>query len=56
MGPKNAYVAIAVFRISDPKDYKAKAKEFLDRRSGEVGAALANAKLPDLSPLPRRVF
>ena len=56
MGPKNAYVMIIGLRVSDPNDYKAKTKAFLEKRSGEVGSALGNYVVPDLSTFPRRVF
>jgi hypothetical protein len=56
LGSKNAYTMICGVRITDPKDYRAKAKEFLDQRSGEVGQALGNALPPDPGALPRKVF
>jgi len=56
MGAKNAQLMIIGVRVTDPKDYRAKAKEFLDKRSGEVGMALGEFVMPDLSTFPRRVF
>jgi hypothetical protein len=56
LGPKNAYTIICGVRITDPKDYRAKAKEFLDQHSGELGQALGNAVPPDLGALPRKMF
>jgi len=56
LGSKNTYVMIYGVRITDPKDYRSKAKEFLDQHSGEVGQALGNGAPPDLTTLPRRVF
>ncbi|HME08475.1 MAG TPA: hypothetical protein VKG25_15575 [Bryobacteraceae bacterium] len=54
--PKNAYVAIYGVRISDPANYLAKAKAFLDRHSGESGAAISDIVLPDIGKLPRKEF
>ncbi len=56
MGPKNAYIMLIGLRIRDPKDYKARTKEFLEKRSGEVGEALGEFVVADLSTLPRREF
>jgi hypothetical protein len=56
MGPKNAAVIVYGIRISDPQDYRAKAKQFLDQSSGEVGQALGQMALPDVGGLPRKVF
>jgi hypothetical protein len=56
LGPKNAYIVIYGVRISDPADYRGKAKSFLDQQSGPVGHALANAVLPDVGKLPRKEF
>jgi hypothetical protein len=56
LGATNAVVAIHGARISDSQDYRSKAKEFLDQKSGEVGAALAKMLMPDVSKLPRRTF
>jgi hypothetical protein len=56
LGPTNAIIMIYGVRLSDPVDYAAKAKEFLDRNSSEVGRALADAALPDVSQLPRRRY
>jgi len=49
-------VAIYGVRISDPQDYRTKARDFLDQKSSEVGRALGEAALPDVSSLPRREF
>ncbi len=56
LGAKNAYILVYGARIGDPKDYKTKGKEFLNQQSSEIGRALENAVLPDLSTLPRREF
>ena len=56
LGSKNAYVLIYGARVSDPQDYRAKGKEFLDQHSGEIGKALETAVLPEMSALPRREF
>jgi hypothetical protein len=56
LGPKNAAVLIYGVRITDPQDYRTKAKEFLDRNSGEIGRALGAAVLPDIGKLPRKAF
>jgi hypothetical protein len=56
LSPKNAYVVVYGVRITDPKDYLGKARAFLNQHSGEVGRALENASLPDLSKLPRKEF
>jgi hypothetical protein len=56
MGPKNAHIMIIGLRVGDPKDYKARTKDFLEKRSGEVGQALGEFAVGDLSGLPRRVF
>ena len=56
LGPKNAAIMIYGVRMTDPRDYRTKAKAFLDRNSGEIGRALGNGVLPDISKLPRRVF
>jgi hypothetical protein len=53
LGPKNATLVIYGVRISDPRDYRTKAKEFLSRNSGEIGRTLGNMVLPDISKLPR---
>ena len=55
-GPANAGIMIYGVRITDPRDYRTSAKEFLDRNSGEVGRALGNGVLPDISKLPRKVY
>ena len=56
MGPKNAYVFIYGARVSDPVDYRTKGKQFLDQHSTEIGHALEDAVLPDISTLPRKEF
>jgi len=56
LGPRHAAVMVYGVRITDPRDYTNKAKEFLNRSSGDVGRALSNASLPDLAKLPRTVF
>lgn len=56
LGPKNAYMAIYGVRVTDPKDYVAKAKAFLNERSTEIGKELENKKVPALETLPRREF
>jgi len=48
-GPKNAYIMVYGARVSN-------GKEFLDQHSAEIGRALENAVLPDLSALPRKEF
>jgi hypothetical protein len=56
LGAKNAYILVYGVRIADQKDYKTKSKDFLNQHSQEIGRALENAVLPDLSTLPRREF
>jgi len=56
LGSTNAVISIYGVRISDPQDYRTKAKNYLDQSSGEVGRALGAAVLPEISKLPRRVF
>ena len=56
LGPKNAVVTIYAVRITDPRDYRTKAKDFLARNSSEVGLALGKAALPDVSSMPRKEF
>ena len=55
-GPKNAYIMVYGTRVADPTDYKTKGKDFLNQHSAEIGRALENAVLPDLSTLPRKEF
>jgi hypothetical protein len=55
LGPRNAYVLVYGVRIGDP-DYVSKAKAFLTQHSGEIGLALENAVMPDISTLPRKEF
>jgi len=56
LGSKNATVLVYGVRITDPQDYRPKAKHFLDRNSTEVGRAPGNVVLPDISKLPRKAF
>jgi len=42
-------------RIGDP-DYVNKSKAFLTQHSGEIGLALQNAAVPDISKLARKEF
>ena len=55
-GAKNATIIVYGVHITDPQDYQAKAKQFLTRESDSVGKALATAKLPDTTTLPRKEF
>ena len=56
LGKTNAIISIYGVRVSDPQDYRAKAKNYMDQSSGQVGQALGGAVLPDISALPRKVF
>ena len=56
LGPANAEIMICGVRITDPHDYLGKARQFLDQHSGEIGRALGETGLPDVSRWPRRVF
>ncbi len=56
LGAKNAGVVIYGVRVTDPHSYLAKAKEFLNRESQDVGRAVGEFAMPDLSKLPRKVF
>ena len=56
LGPENGAILVYGVHIGDPPDYRAKAKDFLDHNTGEVGHALGQLALPDLGRLPRRVF
>ena len=56
LGRAGAEILIYGVRVSDPQDYKAKAKEFLNERSGEIGKALNTLAVPDVSRMPRREF
>lgn len=49
MGPKNAYIMVYGVRVA-----KSEGKDFLNQHSEEIGRAMDNAVLPDLSKLPRR--
>lgn len=51
MGAKNAYILVYGARID-----KDKGKDFLNQHSEEIGRAVENAVLPDLSTLPRKEF
>jgi hypothetical protein len=55
LGKKNAYEVIYGVRITDP-DYLAKAKQFLDEHSIEVGVAVGEGHFPETSSLPRKEF
>jgi hypothetical protein len=56
LAAKNAAVVIYGVRVTDPKNYLAKAKQFLNRDSQEVGRAVGEFATPDVSKLPRKVF
>jgi hypothetical protein len=56
LGARNSEVVIYGVRISDPKNYTAKAKVFLDQNSGQIGRELSATVLPDLGKLPRKPF
>jgi hypothetical protein len=56
LGPKNAYIMVYGARVTDPADYKTKGKNFLNQHSEEIGRAMDNAVLPDLSTLPKKEF
>ena len=56
LGPKNAYIVIYGVRVSDPKDYVALSKKFLNEHSGEIGKELETMRLPEPSALPRKEF
>jgi hypothetical protein len=56
LAAKNAAVVIYGVRLTDPKNYLAKAKEFLNRESQDVGRAVGEFPTPDLGKLPRKVF
>lgn len=56
LGAKNAYIMVYGVRVSDSKDYKTKGKDFLNQHSEEIGQAVENAVLPDLTTLPRKEF
>jgi hypothetical protein len=51
MGPKNAYIMVYGVRIPTSAG-----KDFLNQHSSEIGKAMDNAALPDLSTLPRKEF
>lgn len=53
MGEKNAIMTIYGVRVTDPKDYVAKAKAFLSANSGPIGMELENLVLPAPASLPR---
>jgi hypothetical protein len=54
--PKNAYIIVYGARVTDPRDYKTKGKDFLNQHSAEIGRALETTVLPDLGTLPRKEF
>ncbi len=56
LGPKNASMAIYGVRVSDPRDYAAKSKSFLNENSSRIGKELETALLPAPATLPRKVF
>jgi hypothetical protein len=56
LGSDHAAVAVYGARISDIRDYRSKAREFLDANSNEIGRALGRLVLPDLATLPQREF
>jgi hypothetical protein len=56
MGPKNAYVIVYGVRVTDPRDYLRKGREYLNLHSSEIGMALEKFVLPDLSTFPRKEF
>jgi hypothetical protein len=56
LGERNAAIAIYGVRITDQQDYRNLAKLFLDQHSAEVGRALGQFSLPDISRLPRTEF
>jgi hypothetical protein len=56
MGAKNAVVIVYGVRIGDSQDYQSKAKQFLDQNSSEIGQALGQMPLPNVSQFSRRVF
>jgi hypothetical protein len=51
LGEKAAVVAIYGVRVTD-----AKAKEFLNRESSEIGRALNAFQAPEMNRLPRNTF
>ena len=56
LGPKNVYMMIYGARVTDPVDWRSKAKTYLNQHSSEIGKALETATVPDLSALPRNEF
>lgn len=56
LGPKNAFMVIYGVRVTDPKDYTAKAKAFLNQQSSNIGKAMETAAIPPTASLPRREF
>jgi hypothetical protein len=56
LGSTNGTIAIYGVRVTDPTDYKTKAKRFLDTDSSQIGRALAGKIVPDLSTLSRKEF
>jgi hypothetical protein len=56
LGEKNAAIVVYGVRVSDPKDYVAKAKAFLSEHSQEIGKALEVSVMPSTGTLPRKEF
>jgi hypothetical protein len=56
LGEKNAVVVVYGVRITDPQNYLANARQFLNENSGEVGHAVGQLALPDIDKLPRNTF
>ena len=56
MGYPEAIIMIYGVRIADPADYRAKAKEYLDRNSSAVGAALGKLAAPEVRGWPQQPF
>ena len=56
LGAKNGMVVVHGMRITDPRNYLAKAKTFLNEHSGEVGQAIGTFELPDVSKWSRETF
>jgi hypothetical protein len=56
LGEKNAVVVVYGVRITDPQNYSAKARQYLNENSGDVGYAVGQLALPDIGTLPRKTF
>lgn len=52
----NAVIMIYATRISDAQDSLGKGREFLNHHSSDIGRALGEAPLPDISKWPRKEF